>query len=416
MPPRPTPDVCCPEAALEIALRHRVPGISTRRFTQEELWRALDPVLSAPTLRVEEVGRSVQGRSIRAITFGEGPRRVLLWSQMHGDEPTATMALADIITFFARDTTHALRERMRRGLTVTMVPMLNPDGAERFQRQNAAGIDINRDARRLATPEGHALAALRDRIRPEFGFNLHDQGARTLAGPAGEQVAIALLAPPAGPEGRYDAVRSRARLVAAGIVDALDDQLGGRIAKYDDTFNPRAFGDLMQQWGTSTVLIESGALSGDPEKQRLRALNVVAILSALDAIATDRYEHADPSRYERLPFNQRIASDLLLRGGQLVLPGAAPLPADLAFTYDDPVARAGLRLREVGDLADAVALDTLDLSGRFIHPADAMLHVENDRRWLLLDHPADIAVREGSDQASGLVRRLGGEEPARARP
>jgi hypothetical protein len=59
----------------------------------------------------------------------------------------------------------------------------------------------------------------------------------------------------------------------------------------------------MQRWGTSTVLIESGALPGDPEKQRLRAVNVVAIVSALDAIATGRFRAADPRAYDALPGN-----------------------------------------------------------------------------------------------------------------
>jgi hypothetical protein len=45
----------------------------------------------------------------------------------------------------------------------------------------------------------------------------------------------------------------------------------------------------MQQWGTSTVLIESGALPDDPQKQRLRALNVAAILGALDRAGWDGY-------------------------------------------------------------------------------------------------------------------------------
>ena len=51
-------------------------------------------------------------------------------------------------------------------LTLHVVPMLNPDGAERFQRRNAQSIDINRDALRLQTPEGRALKALRDRLQP----------------------------------------------------------------------------------------------------------------------------------------------------------------------------------------------------------------------------------------------------------
>jgi predicted deacylase len=226
---------------------------------------------------------------------------VLLWSQMHGNESTATMALADVLRWMADSTPDPLRDRLARELTVVMVPMLNPDGAEVFERENAWGIDINRDARRLATPEARALKALRDRVRPQFGFNLHDQQARTRAGARGSQVAVALLAPPRDAQGSYDAVRARARLVAATLAAPLTAELPGRVAKYDESFNPRAFGDLMQQWGTSTVLVESGALPGDPEKQRLRALNVAALVDALDAIATRRYEQASPDAYERLP-------------------------------------------------------------------------------------------------------------------
>lgn len=43
------------------------------------------------------------------------------------------------------------------------------------------GVDINRDARRLATPEGRALKSLHDRLKQEFGFNLHDPCARNPA-------------------------------------------------------------------------------------------------------------------------------------------------------------------------------------------------------------------------------------------
>ena len=50
-------------------------------------------------LHVEELGRSVQGRSIHLLTLGRGPRRILLWSQMHGDEPSATPALLDLAGF-----------------------------------------------------------------------------------------------------------------------------------------------------------------------------------------------------------------------------------------------------------------------------------------------------------------------------
>jgi len=396
---------------LRIAERYRVGAIAARRFTHAELWRAVAPFTSssaAAALRTEEIGRSILGREIRSVTFGWGPTTVLLWSQMHGDESTATMALADIFRFLAEGAGDPLRERLRRELTIVAVPMLNPDGAELFERENAAGVDINRDARRLATPEARALKALRDRLRPRFGFNLHDQGARTRAGETGPQAAIALLAPPYDSARGYDDVRRRARLVAATLARTLGREIPGRVAKYDDSFNPRAFGDLMQRWGTSTVLIESGALPGDPQKQRLRALNVAGILGALDAIATGAYAAAEPAAYETLPYNTPGASDLLVLGGQLVLPGQRPMPADVAVNYDDPVARTGPRVREVGDLQAAVAIDTLDAAGLFLHPEAGALTTKEGGMWLTVGAPAEISVRRGAGAGSELVRQISG--------
>ena len=391
---------------LRVAEQYRVAAITGRRFSQEVYWRAIQPSISSGGLRTDEVGRSLQGRPIRSVTFGTGSTTVLLWSQMHGDEATATMALGDIFRFLAEATSDPLRERLRERLTIVFVPMLNPDGAELFQRENAAGIDINRDARQLATPEGRALKGLRDRIRPDFGFNLHDQGARVLAGPRGRQVGIALLAPPFSNDRRYDDVRARARLVAAVIAHTLGDEISGRIARYDDTINPRALGDLMQQWGTSTVLIESGALPDDPEKQRLRALNVAALLAALDAIATGSYASVNPNAYESLPGNRGGASDVLIVGGQVVLPGMSPLRADIALTYEDALARTGPRVRDVGDLREVVAIDTIDASGLFLHPQPPALTTGSGGVWLRLGAPAAIDIRRGADAASELVRSI----------
>src|SRR5688500_7387770 len=398
---------CCATEARGIAEGSRVSAISKRRFTHAQLWAALDTFVRSPSLSVREIGRSVQGRPIRAVTYGNGPVTVLLWSQMHGDESTATMALADIIVWLSRSyvARDPLRARIASELTVVMVPMLNPDGAEVFQRENAMGVDINRDARRLSTPEGRALKALRDSLRPDFGFNLHDQSARTLTSPGNKQVAIALLAPATDEARGYGPVRERARLVAAGIASVLAPEIPERLAVYDDSFNPRAFGDLMQTWGTSTVLIESGALPDDPEKQRLRALNVIAIVSALEMIASGRYREMDPALYEGLPRNGRSAVDLLVRGARLVLPGAEPAPVDVALNFDEPVAKREPRLREVGDLSAVIAIDTVDATGLYLHPGPAML--AESRGELRIGSLASFTLRRGREGTSELVRRFG---------
>ncbi|MBA2291227.1 MAG: peptidase M14 [Gemmatimonadales bacterium] len=413
---RPAPGAPLPQGAdpgammrrgLEIAGTYRVAAITERRFTHAEFWQAVEQPLASNVFRVEDVGRSIQGRSLRTVSYGNGPVRVLLWSQMHGDEATATMALADIFRFLAEATDDPLRERLRQQLTIVFLPMLNPDGAELFQRENALGVDVNRDARRLVTPEARALKGVHDRFQPRFGFNLHDQSARTRVGTNGEQAAMALLAPAYDAARGYNAVRSDARHVAATIVQMLASEIPGRVARYDDTFNPRAFGDLMQTWGTSTVLIESGALPGDPQKQRLRAINVAAILGALDAIATNRFAAAGATPYEALAFNSGGISDLLVVGAQVVLPGRSPMLADIAINYDDPVARTGARIREVGDLQAVQAIDTIDVAGLFLHQARQALVNRGTASWLTIGSSAALDVRRGPDPGSALVRQIG---------
>jgi hypothetical protein len=392
--------------ALRVADRYHVAAIATRRITYADYWSALQPSLVSQRLKVDVIGRSMMGRELRAITFGTGPTKVLLWSQMHGDEATATMALADILAWMTTSNADGIRDRIASSLTVVMIPMLNPDGAERFQRENAVGIDVNRDARRLSTPEARALKAVHERLKPDFGFNLHDQNARTRVGRTGPQAAIALLAPAADSARSWPPLRARARLIAAGLARDFDSQVPGRVSKYDDAFNPRAFGDLMGVWGTSTILIESGAMPNDPDKQGLRRLNAAAIIRTLDAIATRSYEQSDPNDYEKLEYNTSGAFDLLVRGGRIVLPGLQPVVADVAINFEDAVARTGGRVRDVGDLAGVVAVDTLDATGAFLHPRPEALTSNGPRGYLTVGSRAALDIRAGADTTSTLKRRI----------
>jgi len=98
-------------------------------------------------------------------------------------------------------------------------------------------------------------------------------------------------------------------------------------------------------------------------------------------------------------------------GGQLVLPGKAPMPVDLAINYDDAVARQAGRVRDSGDLSDAIAIDTLNASGLFLHPARTALTTTPAGPMLRLGAVAEFELRRGSDASSELVRRIGGPPP-----
>jgi len=381
-------------------------GAATPSFTPELLWKAWSsarfvttpaPCLDHATLvahieelearhrgrlSVQEVGRSVEGRAIHLLSLGRGPRRVLLWSQMHGDEPSATPALLDMADYLLSSRDPAAGALLE-GATLLLLPMLNPDGAERYARSNAQAIDINRDALRLATPEGRLLKAVRDRFRPELGFNLHDQDRRTTVGETGRLATVALLAVAGDAEGTMTPGRARARRVCAAIARSLQPFVPGGVARYDEDWNPRAFGDNITAWGTPVVLMESGGLPPGWGHPDLTRLNFVGLLSALSLLVKDDLADEDPLLYENLQRNSDGDwVDVLVSGGTVWQPGAGPpYRADVAFDRldadpvvagcDDAVSGPSTILG-IGDGHLLHARRTVDATGRLVVPAFAV--------------------------------------------
>jgi len=171
-------------------------SITHRRFKHSDMLKVFDKIKSGEKFNFEFVGTSVLGRELNLISIGKGKTKIFLWSQMHGNESTATMALFDIFNFFS-DTSSLkeIKETILNNLTLYFLPMVNPDGAELFQRENIYNIDINRDALALQTPEGRILMESFIKIEPTFSFNLHDQGILYSAGDTGNPATLSFLAP-----------------------------------------------------------------------------------------------------------------------------------------------------------------------------------------------------------------------------
>jgi hypothetical protein len=348
-------------------------------MTHADLVKRLAAVVSgAPELfRMEKVGESVEGRALNLIQAGTGDFRVLLWSQMHGDEPTATAALFDVFEFLRRHRQDPTVRDILSSLTLYVLPMLNPDGAERFQRRNAQSIDINRDALRLQTPEGRTLKAVRDRFQPRIGFNLHNQGWRTSVGTPPRPASISLLSV------AFDAARSASegrtltKKVCAIIRDALEPFASGQIGRYDDEFEVRAFGDNLTLWGTPVVLIETGPWPAAEPDPALVRLNFIAIVSALDALATGAVHRAKTDRYDSLPVNGSGELFTIVRNGTVISgAGVPPYVADIGILATrrvrDVEGRRELQtvttIDDMGDLRTLGALRTIDATGMTIVP------------------------------------------------
>jgi hypothetical protein len=263
---------------------------------------------------VEELGKSVEGRDIFSVSIGNGKKHILVWSQMHGDEPTATAAIFDLINFFSSDDLfNKFRTGLLANITFHFVPMVNPDGAEIFKRENAFNIDLNRDALRLESDESKILWDYAEKIQPEFGFNLHDQNSYYTAGRTNKHSTISLLAPPTDHVKSINYTREKSMQVILKIHEALNCFIPGQVARYNDDYEPRAFGDNFTKIGISSILIESGYYKGDSKKEFVRKLNFTALLAAFDSISKNDFEKTDYTKYFSIPEDEQLLFDLLLR-------------------------------------------------------------------------------------------------------
>ena len=195
--------------------------------------------------------------------------------------------------------------------------------------------------------------------------------------------------------------------MCSAVARTLEPFVPGGIGRYDEDWNPRAFGDNVTAWGTPVVLIESGGVPPGRPLTDLTRLNYVALLSVLDGLVRDDLAGETPDLYESLKRNEDgFWTDVLLAGGRVWQPGAGePYRADVAFDVldDDPLAAAcaepgwpgASRIREVGDgrLLGTARRD--DVAGRLVAPAfTASVRGLAARSWLTAE-ALDAAGRLG---------------------
>jgi hypothetical protein len=349
-------------------------SLENRRFKQSDIVPLIERLKNKNIFKVDKVGKSIEGRDIYLISLGTGKIKVFLWSQMHGDESTATAALFDIFNFFLDvNAFPEIKKFLLSNLSIYIIPMVNPDGAELFQRRNIVEIDLNRDVVRQQTPEAQMLKNVFDSLKADFGFNLHDQGRDYSAGNTFNPASISFLAPSPDYEKSITVPREKAMKLIGNMVNVLNEFIPGHIAKYTDEYEPRAFGDNFTKWGTGVVLLESGGWRGDREKQFLRKINYIAILSALNSIASDSYVNTDLSIYESIPQNEKFMMDFILCNLKLIRDKKEYI-IDVGINFEeenlDEARNFYLKssIEDVGDLSVFSGYEEIDFSGYNIEP------------------------------------------------
>lgn len=266
---------------------------------------------------VNILGKSTNGEPIHLIKVGTGEIKILMWSQMHGNESTTTKAIFDLLNVFSEFTQDALIKNILGACTINIVPMLNPDGAKAYTRTNANRIDLNRDAKDLSEIESRVLRKHFEEFQPDFCFNLHDQRTIFSAGENPFPATLSFLTPSEDIERSVTRGREESMKVIGAIYKDLSKHLPNRIGRYDDGYNVNCTGDTFQNLGVPTILFEAGHSAEDYSREKTREYVFYAILSGLNAIATQSYKEITTSVYFEIPENEKLFYDLILRNAEV---------------------------------------------------------------------------------------------------
>ncbi len=167
-------------------VHYQTPGFAPGRgdfTTHEELlvWLA-DLTARTANVRVRMLGESQEGRAIPMLVLSNAPvasaadvlrlNRPVVWLQglQHGDEPAGGEAMLAIAERLAVGDLNPLLDRV----TVLVVPRANPDGAARFTRVTANGIDINRDHVKFDLPETAIVHRAMNAYQPQVVVDCHE--------------------------------------------------------------------------------------------------------------------------------------------------------------------------------------------------------------------------------------------------
>lgn len=265
----------------------------------------------------EVIGTSFNNIPIHAVTIGTGKIKILAWSQMHGNESTTTKAVFDVINAFKKFPDDSFLEYIKENITLKIIPMLNPDGAEAYTRVNNNNIDLNRDAHNLEEKESMVLRAAFELFKPDFCFNLHDQRTIFSAGMGPQPATLSFLAPAMNEKREITPSRKVAMQVIASMNSDLQELIPNQIGRYDDAYNINCTGDTFQTLGVPTILFEAGHFPNDYQREKTREFFTAALFSGLKSIASGEWKEKKSSEYLEIPENHKKFFDIILRNARV---------------------------------------------------------------------------------------------------
>ena len=347
--------------------------------------------------QLQIIGKSVLGKSIYSYEIGEGKTRIFLWSQMHGNESTTTKALFDFLNLLHSGS--ELAQKLLNAFTFCSIPMLNPDGATLYTRENANKVDLNRDSQALTQPESKILREVFESFKPDYCFNLHDQ--RTIFGVSdtGKPATLSFLAPSYNEEREINESRLKAVNLIASINEVLQEYLPNQIGRFDDSFNINCIGDTFQYLGVPTLLFEAGHFANDYQREETRKYVFMALISSFTILSENVIVSNGIDKYLNIPQNKVVFYDFMYKNIKINYDGIEII-TNFAAQYKEELIENQIcfnaYVSQIGDLENYF--------GHFEYDAEGALYKDDFESIPKLNQKADFYLDNNIKFVNGMIK------------
>jgi hypothetical protein len=348
--------------------------------------------------QVEIIGKSVLGKPIYKYELGTGKTKVLLWSQMHGNESTTTKSVLDFLNLL--NSKSELANDLLNEFTFCFLPMLNPDGASLYTRENANAVDLNRDAQNLSQPESKLLRSTFENFKPDYCYNLHDQ--RTIYGVESDvlkSATVSFLAPSFNENRDINEVRTKAMKVIVAMNNVLQEFIPNQVGRFDDSFNINCVGDTFQFLNVPTILIEAGHFHEDYEREMTRKFVFIALVAGLKKIHENDIVCNKIEDYMNIPHNKICFYDFIYK--------------NIKINYDNCkiITNFALQFREefidnqlVFIIYTAAVGDLKGFSGHFECDVEGALYEDLEINIPKIDQKAEFSIGKSIKFVNGRIK------------
>ncbi|NDP26986.1 MAG: peptidase M14 [Flavobacterium sp.] len=361
--------------------QYKEQSIKGRYITLDEIYPILEKLNTKNQLEI--IGKSVLEKLIYKYQIGIGKTKILLWSQMHGNESTTTKALIDFLNVLNSNSEFA--QKLLNTFTFCCIPILNPDGAKLYTRENANKVDLNRDSQDLSQPESRILRAVFDEFGPDFCYNLHDQRTIFGVGSSGKPATLSFLAPAYNEEREVNESRLKAINIIAKINTVLQQFIPGQVGRFDDAFNINCIGDTFQSLGVPTILFEAGHSQNDYLREETRKFVFIALVSSFETLYENDIVGNEFDKYLSISQNKVVFYDFLYKNIKINYDGIEII-TNFAAQYKEELIDNRICFN-----AYIVHISNLDhYFGHFEYDAEGALYQDENNDFPTLNEKADF--------------------------